>query len=460
MASSQPEISAAVPLRPYQLDWFNDRSRRKIAVKSRRIGFTFASTLEIADASADQRTKWRIVSRTQDTAKEAMLEVANHFAAMQLAEKRFKGYGHQLAIDEIPTDLFFGDVRVMKLEAQLPNKSVISAMTAHPDALRGFGGNVFLDEFGFHQNSHKLWKAAGAATMLGHRLLVVSTPNYQTGKYYELCRKAGLATGAAPTQRQHGIWSSHWVDIYDAVAQGFPVTVEDCRELADDEDTFLQEYCCQFLSDGENYIPYDLITAAESDLATLDSDLALCAPLYAGLDIGRHKDRSILWIALRVGDLLVTRAVTTMTRMPFAEQEATVDAVMPHVTRLAVDASHGSVGDMLAERLHGRWGHKIERVQFTQQTKEAMAVETKRAFEDRTLRIPASPAVRRAIHAVKRYVSSNGNLRFDAARTDAGHADEFWALALAISAASQQATSFRDAALFGSPLMAGAGGRF
>jgi hypothetical protein len=37
---------------------------------------------------------------------------------------------------------------------------------------------------------------------------------------------------------------------------------------------------------------------------------------------------------------------------------------------------------------------------------------------------------------VKRYTSPTGHFRFDAERTDAGHADEFWALALMNAAAS------------------------
>ena len=54
-----------------------DRSRFKIAVKARRIGFTFATTLEIALDLVRQRTRWLIVSRTQETAKEALRDILN-----------------------------------------------------------------------------------------------------------------------------------------------------------------------------------------------------------------------------------------------------------------------------------------------------------------------------------------------------------------------------------------------
>lgn len=442
---------AAIQLRPYQREWLADRSRRKIAVKSRRIGFTFATTLEIALAAVDHRSKWLIVSRTQDTVKEAIDEVANHLRAMRLAERKIKGWAEDIAIEEIPTDLFFEGVRVMKLQIVLPNRSVIQGVTAAPDALRGYGGNVFLDEFAFHKDSARLWRAASTATMLGHRLIVVSTPNYQQGRFWELCRKCHMADGAPPPERQQGIWSAHWVDIHIAVAQGFPVSIEDCRELADDDDTFLQEYECSFLADGECFIGADLVASAESVDATVFSALEEPhGPLYLGMDIGRRKDRSVIWIAERVGDVLWTRLVTTLVRTSFAVQEQTLWDLLPQVERAAIDES--GIGMMLAERARQKFGGKVEPVSMTQQAKERIATATKRAFEDRRLRIPDSRDIRRSINAVKRYVSANGNARFDAPRTEQGHADEFWALALMISAAEQPRASFATAALLGTPI--------
>src|SRR5262249_13914318 len=42
---------------------------------------------------------------------------------------------------------------VSQIHDPMPNKSEITAMTAHPDATRGFGGNILLDEHGFHGES-------------------------------------------------------------------------------------------------------------------------------------------------------------------------------------------------------------------------------------------------------------------------------------------------------------------
>jgi phage FluMu gp28-like protein len=148
----------------------------------------------------------------------------------------------------------------------------------------------------------------------------------------------------------------------------------------------------------------------------------------------------------------VTRGVLTLERRPFAQQRAVLDALLAEraksqisnwkfqIRRCALDAS--GLGAMLAEELEAKWGARVEPVVFTAGVKEALAVQVKRLLEERRLKIPYDPAIRAALGSVKRYVTAAGNVRFDAERTDAsGHADHFWALALALQAAEEPALS-------------------
>jgi phage FluMu gp28-like protein len=57
-------------------------------------------------------------------------------------------------------------------------------------------------------------------------------------------------------------------------------------------------------------------------------------------------------------------------------------------------------------------------------------------MEDRKLRIPFGPDIRADLRGVTKQTTEAGNIRFTAERTKDGHADRFWALALAIHAAS------------------------
>ncbi len=215
------------------------------------------------------------------------------------------------------------------------------------------------------------------------------------------------------------------------------------RAAAGDEDTRMQEYCCIFHADSENYIPMELIVACESADAWTDppADWRPQGELYLGVDIGRKKDRTVIWLAEMLGDTLWARRVVVLQRVPFREQFELIDSFMsmPGVRRACVDST--GIGAQIGEDLARKHGSRVEPVGFNIANKEAMATGAKRWFEERRLRIPAHAGIRRAINAVKRFTSTTGHFRFDAERTDAGHADEFWALALATAAAMGKPTA-------------------
>jgi phage FluMu gp28-like protein len=253
----------------------------------------------------------------------------------------------------------------------------------------------------------------------------------------------------------------------------------------------MQEYCCQFLSDAQNYIPVELISTCVHEEATTEwgavgspcsgvrslgssdrppassvagiatPDWGLRTPdLYLGVDIGRKRDFTIAWLFERVGGILWSRLLLTMKGVTFDEQEKTIFGLLDlGVRRAGIDAS--GLGMMLAEHAVQKYGAIVEPMTFTAQLKERLAPMVKQAFEERTVRIPDSREVRADINSVKRFVTPAGNVRFDAEHTDRGHADRFWALAQVINAATGSSArgesgAFGDvAALVGAPMMAG-----
>src|SRR5687767_11252613 len=89
----------------------------------------------------------------------------------------------------------------------------------------------------------------------------------------------------------------------------------------------------------------------------------------------------------------------------------------------------------LAERAKERFGWKVEGITFNATIKEEMAFALRTAFEDRILRIDPDPKLRSDLRAVKKLVTSAGNLRFLGESED-GHCDRFWAKALRHHAAA------------------------
>ena len=60
------------------------------------------------------------------------------------------------------------------------------------------------------------------------------------------------------------------------------------------------------------------------------------------------------------------------------------------------------------------------------------------SLQDRLRRLPADPDVREDLHSVRKVVTKAHHVRLDARRDDGGHADRFWALALAHHAADEE----------------------
>ena len=156
------------------------------------------------------------------------------------------------------------------------------------------------------------------------------------------------------------------------------------------------------------------------------------------MDIGRKKDLSVIWVNEMVGDVLWTRIVHVMERAPFSAQREVLFNYLPHIRRAEIDAT--GLGMQLAEEAQQTFGpYRVEPTTFTATVKEDLAVTLRRRFEDRQVRIPVDREIREDLHSIKKYTTSAGNIRFDAERTERGHADRFWALALAVHAAGSEA---------------------
>ena len=87
-----------------------------------------------------------------------------------------------------------------------------------------------------------------------------------------------------------------------------------------------------------------------------------------------------------------------------------------------------------AQRKYGT--SRVEGVLFSAANKLGMATVLKERFQDRRMRIPAGDVVLRAdLHAIKSQVGVTGQRRLIADGETDGHADRFWAGALAATAA-------------------------
>lgn len=417
---------------PYQARWLGDASPMKIWEKSRRIGATYVQAYEdVRDASrrSGAMDVW-FSSADESAAKEYIRYCAMWARVMDVAARD---------MGEIVID---ADKDVKALVVEFANGRRIHGLSSNPTAFRSKGGKVVWDEAAWHRDQDAMWAAAEPVTTWGFPVRVLSTYNGKGNWFFR-------TIDAARRRPEASGWSVHSTPITRAVDEGLADKIEgrrltederaawleDKRRRVGDEDKWRQEYLCDPVDESTAWLPWELIIGCEHADAGQPA-LYEGGPAYVGWDIARRRDLSIIWVVESVGDILWTRELVRMARMPFAEQLECFDGVMRRyrVSRACLDQT--GMGEPIveeAQRRHGRY--RIEGVVFGSAVKQDLAVAGKRRFEDRQVRVPAALDVRESHHAVRKVVTAAGNPRFDAERSEAGHADEYWAHMLALHAA-------------------------
>jgi phage FluMu gp28-like protein len=124
-----------------------------------------------------------------------------------------------------------------------------------------------------------------------------------------------------------------------------------------------------------------------------------------------------------------------MDNTEFDDQQSVVASVMANlpVKKLLIDQT--GIGRNLAENAAKKFGQKVEGVDFTNATKQFWAGNTKMLMQQRKAPIPIDREMAYQIHSIKKLITPSKNVVFDTDRNEKHHADKFWALALAHSAA-------------------------
>ncbi|NJA04172.1 hypothetical protein HC024_00225 [Methylococcaceae bacterium WWC4] len=426
---------------PFQERWIKDDSRLKMMEKSRQIGISWSTAYKADERTAMAGQRWdQWVSSRDDIQARLFLEDCKLFAQIL-----------QIAAQDLGERVIDEKTKLTAYVLEFASGRRIHSMSSNPDAQAGKRGGRILDEFALHPDPRKLWSIAYPGITWGGSMEIISTHRGSHNFFNQLIREV----------REHNNpknISLHRVTLQDALDAGFlwklqkalpkdhEVQAMDEAAYFDfiksgcaDEESFLQEYMCEPADDDSAFLEYDLIASCEyGEKEVWEVDLAESkrhgAQLFAGLDIGRKKDLTVLWVLEKLGDVLYTRAIIELRNMPKPDQEKVIWPILSLLDRACFDNTGLGIGwTDDAQKAFGQY--RIEGVTFTGATKEALAYPVRGAMEDKKLRIPYKPEIRADLRAVTKVTTSAGNIRFTAERSENGHADRFWALALAVHAA-------------------------
>ena len=427
-------------LLPYQGKWVADRSPLKLCEKSRQTGMSWVSAYEQVErrAAAGARDDAWISSRDDALSRQFIVDCKHWIESLSLAAED---------VGEIILDYDDDRQPITARQIKFATGRSIYSLSSNPDAQAGRRGDRLLDEFALHPDPRKLFGIAQPGITWGGGIAIVST-HRGTGNYFnELITE--IREKGNPKN-----FSCHRITLEDALIQGLlyklqqrlppqhPVQEMDepeyfdyIRSQAPDEETFQQEYMCRPTDDEAAFLSYELIASCQYAPGENWQAISDRPRLFAGVDIGRTRDLTVLWVVEALGDVLYTRHLECLSNMRKSEQEALLWPWFARCERVCIDKT--GIGLGWVDDAQDRFGeHRIEGVTFTSQVKETLAFPFKGRLEDRTIRFPDDDHLRADLRMVKKTTTVAGNVRFDAERTPDGHADRFWAGALAIHAAS------------------------
>lgn len=437
---------------PYQIAWGNDTAGVRLGVKSRRIGWTYKDAFDaIVDRVGTHPAKpydcW--YSATDMSAAEEYIGYCGDW--LGLVNRVAKVIDDVI---EVAGDKPGEKEKINVKRVVLDNGLRITAGSSNPKFFRSKGGEVKLDELAFHDRGHAMYKAAHAsARFWRYPLAAWSSHNGPVSFFNQIVNQAVAGKLKA---------SVHKVTILDAVEQGIcerirmrterltdipPVDeayraewLSDMRAECPDEDTWNEEYLCIPSTDAGSFLDYEMIRKCQVanlelwDLPSSANPWPTGRQLFAGADIAPRGDLFCVWVWERIGDVYWLRLCHTRRGIKFSEMEGVIDSIMPYVYRLCQDQT--SIGEQLAERMETKWRHRYEGVIFSAPVKIDLAMPFRQLFEDGRARIPMDSAIVEDLHSVRKIVTAAGNTRFDVEESDTdGHADRFWAAALATHAA-------------------------
>jgi len=259
--------------------------------------------------------------------------------------------------------------------------------------------------------------------------MLVSSPGHKEGRFYDCFNKlSNIYTTIRVGLKECPHISREKIDAVIAMyGEHHPIT----------RSTLYGEFM-DHVDEADALLTYDMIIGCEyGEGEAWESDIhSTPNALYVGVDVGRDRDLTCIWVVEKIADAYFTRRVITMAGQSFEAQEARLNDMLSSraVKRCAIDET--GLGRQFAERAQKKFGqYRVERVHFTGPIKEELAYPVRTLFESKRVRIPRSAEIRCDLGGVRQEMTVAGNIRFIGERSANGHCDRFWALALAIHAA-------------------------
>jgi len=446
--------------------YISDASRFSILLKARQLGFSFATALKglVKALDPDRKSYTRqYVSYGLDDALEKIRSASMLYDSIpKRMQKRI------VTRNKTMLEFLDNDGKTTSRLISIPCRSP-----------RGRSGDVVFDEFAIYKKSlsRTIYTAALPVISRGGCMEIGSTPLGLQGMFSEIWNNKNLFDKY--TRFSVPWWQSSALCLNVDEANKLGIENLDPKERVERYgketlqdafstmflDDFCQEYEAYFIDGAQSYISLELIHAntpgmrdndweisdelgEENDkevhvFKTADDLILDYNPethgntLYLGYDIARKRDAAVIFIiGMLSNGKKIAVANIEMINQTFEYQRDQIRKIMRSglpVARGCIDST--GMGADTTETLQREFTSTVlEGILFNVQSKDALARGVKEGLEKREILLQNDIKFHKQIHSIKRTAIAGNAFRYDSERDEMGHADSFWALALAIYA--------------------------
>jgi len=323
-----------------------------------------------------------------------------------------------------------------KTSVTLSNNSNIEAYPNNPETIRGPKLHiVYADEFNFIPNDEELYDAIlfTLGTTNG-KFICTSTPWHTDSIFHKIFHNPAYTEYA----KTHVTWQQA-IEPNGPLKQQILDRIK--KQLEGDPARWRREMEADWAENEAAYLNQTLITTCiDHTLQYTNFETATKGDFYAGLDLGKHQDHSVIATIKTENNQL---KLVHMHRFPLDTPYAsvigyvkTINDRWQNIHKILVDSS--GVGDYITEDMQNAGLTNTQGVTFTLETKQEMAQHLKQTMTEKRLRIPYDGELIAELNLEQYELTKDGKTKFN--HPQGTHDDRFWALALAAYATRTQPT--------------------
>ena len=299
----------------------------------------------------------------------------------------------------------------------------VYSLPNNPNTVRGFRAHrIIFDEMAHFLNGtdKAMMTAILPSISRGGAVSIISTPFGESNVFHDIWSKEQIYS-------DYTRFLINWTECPDIDK----AEIERIKNV--DPATYEQEYNNQFNPAVENAeFPFFLIKKCIDNELQFE-ELSHDKIYKIGVDIGRRHDLTAIAIFEEIDNVNILRSVETHYNQKYDWQLGRLKELVKNFTvkSLLIDAT--GLGNNIAENLVDEFGSIVKPIMFDNEIKQQMVLGLKELMHNGKVRFPNDATLINNIRAIQRQYSAAGYLKFDSGRNEeVGHADLFWALALAL----------------------------